>query len=201
MPTWAAWHDFTPSELEAAQLDAIIDNMKVLFPVGMYVYRATSATTAETFIDGCWLECNGVSVLRATYPDLNTLLSGMSYPFGTVDGTHFTLPDAQGRAPVSMASGGHTTVNALGDSDGLAKASRTPVVAAHTHSTPSHTHTGTTGNNDGATGISAGGGFAAAHTHAHSFTTASGGSGTSGSGGGDSGNFIVAGTLFIKAVA
>jgi microcystin-dependent protein len=119
-------HVWTSEEATVALMNEINDNLKALFPVGSYTYLCRSATTSETLVSDCWLECNGVSVLRADYPDLNTLLSGLGYPFGTVDGTHMTLPDAQGRVIVSQASGGHADVNGLGDSDGLAKASRTP---------------------------------------------------------------------------
>jgi hypothetical protein len=119
-------HTWTSEQATVALMNEINNNLKALFPVGSYTYLCRSATTAETLVNSCWLECNGVSVLRATYPDLNTLLSGLGYPFGTVDGTRMTLPDAQGRSLASMASGGHADVNGLGDSDGLAKAERSP---------------------------------------------------------------------------
>jgi hypothetical protein len=170
------------------------------------------------------LEGNGASVLRASYAALNTKLSGLSYPFGTVDGTHMTLPDLQGRSPLMMASGGHADVNALGDSDGLAKASRTPnvTIAAHTHTGPSHTHStpahshGVSITTSGPTGTAAGTTpgdssalFAnASHTHAVSGntategggTTGAGGTGATGSGGGatGSGSFLVVGVVGVK---
>lgn len=49
-----------------------------------------------------FLLCNGASVLRATYPDLFTAIGTA---FGSVDGTHFTLPDMRGRTPVGVGSG------------------------------------------------------------------------------------------------
>lgn len=124
---YTAWHDFTAGEtLTASLLDAIVNNLKALYPVGMYGYMCRAATTAETLVEGVWLECNAVSVLRTSYPDLNTLWSGLGYPFGFADATHMYLPDAQGRSIVSMSSGGHADVNALGDSDAVTKANRTP---------------------------------------------------------------------------
>jgi microcystin-dependent protein len=46
-----------------------------------------------------WLACQGQSLLRATYPALFTVL-GTTY--GSVDGTHFTLPNLQGIATVGL---------------------------------------------------------------------------------------------------
>lgn len=40
-----------------------------------------------------WLECNGASLLRTDYPDLFAII-GTTY--GTVDGTHFNIPDYRG---------------------------------------------------------------------------------------------------------
>jgi hypothetical protein len=121
--------------------------------------RATIKAAADTG----WLVCDGSSVLKATYPALDAILSAASYPFGS-DATHFTLPDMRGRVPVGV--GTHADVDALGDSDGLGVGSRTPkhahgdgtlAAAAHTHddgtlAAASHSHT------DGTLA-------AAAHTH------------------------------------
>lgn len=40
-----------------------------------------------------WLECDGSSVLRSTY---SALFTAIGTTFGSVDGTHFTLPDLRG---------------------------------------------------------------------------------------------------------
>lgn len=113
--------------LLASHLNELWTALQSLFPVGFLMYSVASATSSENYINTAWLECNGASVLRATYPSLNTLLSGLSYPFGTVDGTHFTLPDYRGRAPYGMgSSGANADVDALGDSDGAAHATRSP---------------------------------------------------------------------------
>jgi hypothetical protein len=211
-------HVWTSEQATVALMNEISDNIKALFPVGTYTYLCRAATTSETFIEDCWLECNAVSVLRADYPDLNTLLSGLGYPFGTVDGTHMTLPDAQGRSLVSMASGGHADVNGLGDSDALAKASRTPkesvaaggTVSGTTGAGSSHTHgagtyqtvlPGSIAFGPGATNaqpaatISVTGTSGAEAAHTHSFSGS-----VSGGGGALSGHYLVGGVLFIKAV-
>ncbi len=115
-----------------------------------------------------------------------------------------TLPDFQGRAPTSMSSGGNANVDALGDSDGVAKASRTPkgsvtvsgTTGAHTHgagsyavslaSTYNATTPGTTSPPPGSSAVTGTSG---------SSTASFSGSGTV------PGNYLVAGTLFIKAKA
>lgn len=80
-----------------------------------------------------WLLCDGSAISRTTYSALFTAI-GTSY--GTGDGsTTFNLPDMRGRMPVGL--GTHADVNALGDNDGSALASRRP----------KHNHTLKGGNN------------------------------------------------------
>lgn len=68
-----------------------------------------------------WQLCNGASLLRASFAGLFAII-GVSY--GSVDGTHFTLPDMQGRVPVGL--GTNASVNALNANDGQAVANRRP---------------------------------------------------------------------------
>ncbi len=202
--SYATVPDFTGgTELTAAELNVLVDAFNALFPVGFYGYICRAATTSETLVNGVWLECNSTSVLRATYPDLNTLFSSLSYPFGSADGTHMTLPDAQGRALISMASGGNTNVDGIADNDGLAKASRNPkanlsISVSISGTTGSHTHTVTTGSTTAQSFSS--GSYATSGTYTTSGATAS----FSGSGSGSAaqtGPYLVGGTLFIKAKA
>lgn len=51
---------------------------------------------------GGWLEEDGASLVRATYPDLFAVIGTM---YGAADGTHFNLPDARGRLPRIWAHG------------------------------------------------------------------------------------------------
>jgi hypothetical protein len=120
--TWVAGETLTAALLNAE----LRDNMLAAEPVGSLHYYIRAATSVETTVNGFAIEANAASVLRASYAALNTLLSGLSYPFGTADGTHMTLPDTPGRSLVAMAASGHADVDALGDSDGLTKTSRSP---------------------------------------------------------------------------
>lgn len=121
--TWAANDEATAAIMN----QELRDNLGAAFPVGSIHYFMQAASTVETTINGFALECNAVLVARATYANLNSKLSGLAYPFGAGDGsTTMGLPDFQGRAPYGMSSGGNADVNTLGDSDALAKASRSP---------------------------------------------------------------------------
>ena len=110
-----------------------------VLPPGMVVpYVGASAPTG-------WLECDGASYLRATYPDLFTALGGTGSPYGLPDGTHFNVPDLRGRVPVGpddMGSGdaGRLSANqTLGASSGEEKHQLTTAELA------SHNHGGTSG--------------------------------------------------------
>ena len=54
-----------------------------------------------------WLECNGQSILRASYPDLFTKI-GTTY--GSVDSDHFNVPDYREIALVGIGTNGTDTV-------------------------------------------------------------------------------------------
>ena len=87
--------------------------------IGDIVFSA-GATRAHALV------CDGSAVSRTTYAALYAVIGTT---FGAGNGTTtFNLPDAQGRA--ALAKGIHTDVSTLGNSDGLANASRTP---KHTH--------------------------------------------------------------------
>lgn len=58
-----------------------------------------------------WLLCNGASKLRTEYA---TLFSAIGTAFGSVDGTHFTLPNLMGRVPVGAGAGASLTSRTLG---------------------------------------------------------------------------------------
>lgn len=76
--------------------DLVAEALRTFTPAGMVSPYAGAAAP-----DG-WLLCDGSSLLRATYPDLFTAISTT---FGTVDGTHFNVPDMRGRLPVGVGTG------------------------------------------------------------------------------------------------
>lgn len=124
-PARGAFAIATTLSLGAGTVKARLIPILLIAPSGSLVaYGGASAPTG-------YLLCDGASVLRATYP---TLFTAIGTTYGSVDGTHFNVPDLKGRVPVGK--GAHADVNALADSDGLADADRTPNHAAHTHTVP-----------------------------------------------------------------
>jgi microcystin-dependent protein len=103
-----------------------------VLPVGFsaVIQKDLTAETAEyVYTDGDggqWLYCNGVAVSQTTYSDLYAFYGANA--FGTDSGGNFFLPDARGR---SLFLTGTNAAAELGDSDGVAEASRQ---AKHDHS-------------------------------------------------------------------
>lgn len=82
-------------------------------PAGVVVpYAGSSAPTG-------WLLCDATSYLRTDYADLFTVI-GTTY--GSVDGTHFTVPDLRGRSVAGKGS--NATVSTLGNNDGVTETNR-----------------------------------------------------------------------------
>jgi len=81
-----------------------------------------------------FLPCDGASKLRSAYPDLFAVI-GTS--FGSVDSTHFNVPDLRGRVPVGVGTGPGLSSYALGAAAG----EETHVLTSA--EMPSHTHTDT----------------------------------------------------------
>lgn len=57
---------------------------------------------AGSTVPSGWLECNGASLLRTDYP---ALFTAIGTTWGSVDGTHFTLPDMRGRVAICDGTG------------------------------------------------------------------------------------------------
>lgn len=102
--------------------EVLLQNISV--PVGQITsFAGSSAPTG-------YLLCNGAAVSRATY---STLFGVISTTYGIGDGTTtFNVPDLVRRVPL-----GKGTTDALGDSDGIAAASR---ALTHRHTVYKHYH-------------------------------------------------------------
>jgi microcystin-dependent protein len=91
--------------------------------------KSSAVPTAPTG----WLMCNGASKLRSEY---EALFGKIGTTYGSVDGTHFTLPDLRGRGPVGPDGGAGriTASNALGQAGGEEKHTLTITeLAVHGH--------------------------------------------------------------------
>ncbi len=88
--------------------------------------KMTARATAPTG----WILCRGQSLLRASYP---ALFDAIGTTYGAVDATHFTLPNAQGRAIVGLDAA-QTEFTPLGKTGGA----KTHVLAFS--EMPSHNH-------------------------------------------------------------
>jgi microcystin-dependent protein len=135
----------------APAADSTVDALwllNTLIPVGLILpYAINSAPSG-------WLLCNGQAVVRATYPALNALLSGSTYPYGNGDGTTtMNVPDLRGRIPVCAgtsggstfalgATGGEETHTLTAGEGGVAAHGHANTIAAGSHS---HTYNGATG--------------------------------------------------------
>ncbi len=113
------------------QIDAVI---ALTFPAGIILpYGGSAAPTG-------FLLCDGSSVLRATYPNLFTAI-GTS--FGSVDGSHFTLPNTARRVLMGAGGSGTATIgNTVGNSGGEEDhVLTTAELASHNHTQNQHNHT------------------------------------------------------------
>ena len=114
--------------------------------------RVEASTVATTLVGqismwagstapGGWFLCQGQSLLRVDYPDL---FSVISTTYGAADGTHFSLPNLQGRFVLGV-SGGHG-LGSVGGAETNALTS-TAQMPEHSHSgwsgydDPDHAHT------------------------------------------------------------
>jgi len=108
--------------------------------------------------------CDGASYLRS---EKSGLFAVIGTTFGSVDGTHFNVPDLKGRAPIGVGTGSGLTARALG-----------AMVGEETHllvsgEMPAHTHP-----------LNLEGGGSGAVVALYSVGTGNGAIGTSGSSGG-----------------
>jgi len=88
--------------------------------------------------DPALLACDGTSYLRTDYPDLFAIIGTI---WGSVDGTHFNVPDLRTRAMVGAGTTATPTTwnvgDLIGEENHTLSTAETP---AHTHTDTGHTH-------------------------------------------------------------
>jgi len=127
------------------RISSEINNISTfLVPTGSVLsYISSSAPTG-------WFICDGSSYLRTTYSGLFSLIGTT---FGSVDGTHFNVPDLRGRTTIGSGQGVGLTNRIIGISGG--EETHTLITAempshghgvtdgghSHTVTDPGHNHT------------------------------------------------------------
>lgn len=113
----AEWFEFqTRGQVESLtrQVDGFLN------PVGAIQLWAG----ASDKIPAGWLNCDGSSVLISAYPELHAVIGTA---FGSVDGTHFNLPDFGGKFALGVSA-----TNLIGSSGG-SKTITTDNMPTHNH--------------------------------------------------------------------
>lgn len=119
--------------LVAGVVTAICSALFTLVPSGTIFDYGGNTTPSG------WLACDGSSVLRTDYPNLFTAIGTT---WGSVDGTHFNVPDLRGRSAIGDGTGSGLTARTVGQKGGeethqliLAE------IPSHAHTGGAHTHT------------------------------------------------------------
>jgi len=107
---------------DLSNLASVLKNQTFYVPVGGIIPFGGDAASV---LPGGWLLCDGSSQLRSAYADLFTVI-GTSY--GSVDSTHFNLPDLRGRTVIGVGTGSGLSARSLAATVGAES------LPAHTHS-------------------------------------------------------------------
>lgn len=127
----------TPEETAAVFSD-MFDNFSFNIGVCRVIGEVICVAAASNPNPGNWLPCDGANLLRADYPDL---FATIGTAFGSADGTHFNIPDLQGRVSVGTGTGSGLSARALGDSFGEETHTLTTAESAsHSHTDTGHIH-------------------------------------------------------------
>ncbi len=128
---WFPQGALTPEQSAAAMVpmfDAFCFRQGVCRVIGEIIPFAGSSSP-----DAAWLPCDGRSLARSDYPDLFTTI-GITY--GSVDGSHFNIPDMRDRTIVGVGS-----VHSIGDSFGEETHTLTSSeMPSHIHTDLGHSH-------------------------------------------------------------
>lgn len=108
-----------------------------------FVYLQVPAGTVVDFagssVPSGWLACDGSSQLRAG--TFAALFAAIGTTWGSVDGTHFTVPDFRGRTTIDDGTGAGLSARTLGQTGGeenhLLSTAEMPV---HNHTDSGHSH-------------------------------------------------------------
>lgn len=118
---------------------------------------------ASNMIPAGWLNCDGSSVLISDYPELHAVIGTA---FGSVDGTHFNLPNFEGKFALGVSatnvigsSGGSKTIGIdnLPSHNHPNTSNSTDIAISSTADLPDHTHNYRNYGNYGSTGLVSGG--------------------------------------------
>lgn len=95
-------------------------------PVGIgFLWFGSAVPTSE------YIFARGQSLLRADYVELSTIFLSI---YGSVDGTHFNVPDLRQRFPIGLDSAGPTATNTLNKFGGTTQETLTEAqIPAHDH--------------------------------------------------------------------
>jgi len=116
--------------LENLEIDVIIPTL----PIGMLAMFPIATIPAK------WLLCNGSSKLRASYAELFAII-GTTY--GSVDSTHFNVPDMRDKSPMGVGTSIVTTLGGLTGAATVALSSAQMPTHTHTVNDTGHAHTAT----------------------------------------------------------
>ncbi|MCJ9732794.1 phage tail protein [Bradyrhizobium sp. PRIMUS42] len=93
--------------------DAAVGITKLGPDANQIIPAASIMPFAGTSVPDGWLLCYGQSVLRSDYP---ALFAAIGTTYGSVDGTHFTLPDLRGRVAAGADAMGGSAAGRLTNS-------------------------------------------------------------------------------------
>ncbi len=115
----------TPDDA-AEFLTRIYESIKQVYPIGSIIaYGAGLPATPDILV------CDGSSYLRSDYPDL---FAAIGTVWGTVDISHFNVPDLRSRALVDAGQGSGLSLRVAGQTFGEETHQlTTPELASHAH--------------------------------------------------------------------